>query len=309
MYRHIISIIIFSFLSCTSKNKLLPKATGADNEILIVTEDFIWEGEKGKLIKRIMTEEIYGLNQPEPLFKAPQVNRKEFRNILKTHKNIIITQNEGGFKWQKNKWAENQLVFQINLSQSQEILEKECNKMAQIFEQKELKHIRSQISKNQQKEIQEDIKNKFQINTIIPSEYILIKDTINLFWVGLKNTNKKHDEIHQIIIYSFDAKTKDITNEVIVNTDLIFSKNLYFYSEGVKQNEHVEIYKGQQPIYEKRIHRGLWRTTGKSFMGGPFLAKHYVQDKTRIVVVAVIIYAPNKLKRKYVKRIEAMFLD
>ena len=58
MHRYIIIIIIFWFFSCNNKNQSLPESTGAENEILIVIEDFIWEGEKGHLIKNILKEEI-----------------------------------------------------------------------------------------------------------------------------------------------------------------------------------------------------------------------------------------------------------
>ena len=309
MNRYIIGVIIFCLFSCNGKDKVLPKSIGAENEILIVIEDFIWEGEKGDIIKSILQKEIYGLNQPEPIFNTPQVNRKEFSKILRRHKNIIIFQEEEEVKFHKNKWAQNQVIFQIDISQSEEKITQELNKIAEFFAIKELKYIRSQISSNQFKEAQKKIQNKFQINAKVPSEYTIIKDTTNLFWIGLKKNKKNEDEIHQIIIYSFYPKTKNIINEVISTTDIIFSKNLYFYSEGIRQKQHVEIYKEYEPIYEKNIYRGFWRTTGKSFMGGPFLAKHYTKEANKVVVITAIIYAPNKLKRKYVKRVEAMFLD
>ena len=310
MYRYIIVIITFCFFSCNNKNQSLPESTGAENEILIVIEDFIWEGEKGDFIKSILRKEIYGLNQPEPFFNTPQVNRKEFNNILQRHKNIILFQEKkGDLKFQKNKWAKNQLIFQIDISQAEEKTKEELKKIIEFFTIKELKYINSQISRSQLQGAQEKIKNKFQINAKIPSEYTIIKDTTNLFWVGFKNNGKNEDEIHQIIIYSFYPKTKNIINEVISNTDIVFSKNLYFYSEGIKQHDHVEIYKEQEPIFENNIYRGFWRTTGKSFMGGPFFAKQYIKEDNKVVVVAAIIYAPNKSKRKYIKRIEAMFLD
>ena len=51
--------------------------------------------------------------------------------------------------------------------------------------------------------------------------------------------------------------------------------------------------------------RGLWRMKG-DFMGGPFVSHSMVDTlNNRIVVGEVFVYEPKKLKRRYIRQMEA----
>ena len=93
MKNHLFSyIIIIVFFSCDNNQKtgVKLKNTGSDHEVIIVTDDQIWDGEKGRALKNIFQKEIEGLPQSEQSFNLIQINPSEVNRIFETHKNIIF---------------------------------------------------------------------------------------------------------------------------------------------------------------------------------------------------------------------------
>ena len=65
MHKNKLVLILFFLLTCTPHEKILPKSTGGNNEILFVIDDFLWEGEKGRTIKKVFAKELYGIVNKE----------------------------------------------------------------------------------------------------------------------------------------------------------------------------------------------------------------------------------------------------
>lgn len=299
------SLVLMFFISCFPQENMLPESTGNKNEILFVIEDFLWEGEKGDIIKRVFAKEIYGINQPEELFSLIQINKKQFNTILKRHRNIIIIDEQKKVLKEEEKWAKNQLIYHLGILTKETNFIKECEKISSVFQRRELLEIRTEIKQKYFKEATKKIKTKFNIDIIIPKEYVIIKDSSNFFWAGFQSSNSKKDEIKQLLVYSFSKRELSLQKQIISKTNQILKTYLKFHSKGVKHNEYVEIYQGYPIIKEGDIYRGFWEMTGNTFMGGSLLLKHYIQEE-KIVVVAVIIYAPQQRKRKHIKTIEAI---
>ena len=293
-------LIVFLFVlsACSDGIKTLPSSTGILSEVIFVVEDALWENQVKDVAFRTFGVPIQGLTQDESSFRVIQVNHSEFKSILKTHKNIVIIAKNVPTSNQQDKWANDQLVVQLEFKHDDNELTKDLNKVKAIFEFREIRILRNSISKSSQKIQEQHIKEEFNIETLIPSEYTIIKDTVALFWATYNP--EKQEEIKHLFVFSFEPKAINLQQEVLQKTDSIFTK----YLLGAKQGQHVKIEDMFSPIYSENIYRGLWKLNG-GFMGGPFLIKTYFIDK-KVVVTVGLIFAPNNRKRKYIKTFEAI---
>ena len=268
--RKLFFLLLILASSCLDGTKTLPSSTGSFSEVIFVVEDDLWR----ESIKEVVTETfgapIEGLNQNEANFRVIQVNHAEFKSILKTHKNIVIIGKDAKASSQKNKWANAQLVIQLNFEK--EDIKNNLNKIKAIFELEELKSIKYKISPTSQQLPQQHIYQNFKINALIPSEYTIIKDTSNFFFATY-NPEKK---------------------------DSIFAQ----YLQGAKQGQYVKIEPEFPPYCTNKTYSGLWRLE-KGFMGGPFLAKTYFVNE-KIVVAVGLVFDPSSRKREYLKTFEAI---
>ena len=289
--------ILFLLLSCSDGLKTLPSSTGTLSEVIFVVEDLIWEENIKDFVFRTFGAPIYGLSQDESSFSIIQVNHSEFKSILKTHKNIVIISRNLPDSNKKDKWSNNQLVVQLEFKNIDK-LAKDLNRLKSIFELREISILRKSILKSSQKNSEKNILNQFKIETLIPSEYTIIKDTISLFWATY-NPEKK-EEIKHLFVFSFEPKAINLQQEVLQRTDSIFTK----YLLGPKKGQHVKIENRYSPIYSDNTYRGLWKLEG-GFMGGPFFIKTYFINK-KVVVAVGLIFAPNNRKRNYIRTLEAI---
>jgi hypothetical protein len=293
-------LIVFLFVlsACSDGINTLPSSTGILSEVIFVVEDALWENQVKDVAFRTFGVPIQGLTQDESSFRVIQVNHSEFKSILKTHKNIVIIAKNVPTSNQQDKWANDQLVVQLEFKHEDIELTKDLNKVKAIFEFREIRILRNSISKSSQKIQEQHIKEEFNIETLIPSEYTIIKDTVALFWATYNP--EKQEEIKHLFVFSFEPKEINLQQEVLQKTDSIFAK----YLLGAKQGQHVKIEDMFSPIYYENIYRGLWKLNG-GFMGGPFLIKTYFIDK-KVVVTVGLIFAPNDRKRNYIRTLEAI---
>ena len=291
-------VVIFFFSACSDGIKTLPSSTGILSEVIFVVEDLLWEKQVKDIAFRTFGAHIPGLTQDESFFRVIHVNHSEFKSILKTHKNIVIIAKNVSTSNQKNKWANGQLVVQLAFKEENNTLSNDLNKVKSIFDFREIRLLRNSISKLSQTIQEKSIKEQFNIELLIPAEYTIIRDTLDLFWATY-NPEKK-EEIKHLFVFSFEPKEINLQKEVLQKTDSIFTK----YLLGSKEGQHVKIEDRFSPIYSENTYRGLWKLE-RGFMGGPFLIKTYFFNK-KVVVTAGLIFAPNDRKRNYIRTLEAI---
>jgi hypothetical protein len=293
---------VFLFLciltGCTDGENTLPSSTGAGSEVIFVVEDKLWKNSVDHLVQSTFGTSIEGISQNELLFRVVQVNHSEFKSILKTHKNILIISEGVETSSQKNKWATNQFVGQLNWDKNSEKLLKELKKLRSIFVLKEIKSKRNSYSKSSQKNIEKTLFDNFGVECIVPREYKVLRNDSVIFWANYDPNNS--DEIKNIIIFSFIPKSETPQAEVLHKSDSIFAK----YLVGEREGSFVRIEPEFPPYYFENCYRGLWKLE-HGFMGGPFLIKTYFINN-RIIVNAGLVFAPQSQKRKYIKEFEAI---
>jgi hypothetical protein len=88
--RKIVLIATLFFASCNNNTKILLASSGNLNEISVVVEDQLWEGDVGKALKKTLSRPIYGLPQQESLFKLRQIPPTIFSGFVTKSRTIII---------------------------------------------------------------------------------------------------------------------------------------------------------------------------------------------------------------------------
>ena len=304
----IVFFILILVLSCSeNKQKLLPASSGNINNISVVTNDQLWDGEVGQVIRENFGRPIYGLPQIEPVFSLSHIPSKVFSGFATKSRTILkldISEKEGVFNF-KNTYASPQRIIQITAKTPQRIIKiinENINSIYSTIYFNEIKEKQRRISKNLN--LTKEIKNKTGVSLKFPSAYRIAKADTNFVWIrrdietGSVNLfvyrySKLND---QSIIERRDSISKIYipgpVENTFMSTDLIYTPNTQEINVGGKQ------------VYETR---GLWEIEGQ-FMAGPFLNYQVNLDtnESEYLMLDGFVYSPGSSKREYVFELEAI---
>lgn len=304
----IVFFILILVLSCSeNQQKLLPASSGNINNISVVTNDQLWDGEVGQVIRENFGRPIYGLPQIEPVFSLSHIPSKVFSGFATKSRTILkldISEKEGVFNF-KNTYASPQRIIQITAKTPQRIIQiinENLNSIYSTIYFNEIKEKQRRISINLN--LTKEIKNKTGVSLKFPSAYRIAKADTNFVWIrrdietGSVNLfvyrySRLND---QSIIERRDSISKIYipgpVENTFMSTDLIYTPNTQEINVGGKQ------------VYETR---GLWEIEGQ-FMAGPFLNYQVNLDtnESEYLMLDGFVYSPGSSKREYVFELEAI---
>ena len=302
----IILFFLITALSCSdNQQKLLPSSSGNINNISVVTNDELWEGAVGEVIRENFGRPIYGLPQIEPIFSLSHIPSKVFSGFATKSRTILkidISENEGVFNF-KNSYASPQRIIQITANSPDKIIEiinENLNSIYSTMYFNEIQEKQRRISKNLNKT--EAIKNNTGVSLKFPSAYRVAKADTNFVWIrrdietGSVNLfiHRQTNLTEQSIIEKRDSISKIYIPGPVENTnmstDLIYTPNTREINVGGKQ------------VYETR---GLWEIEGQ-FMAGPFLNFQIKLGDDDFIMLDGFVYSPGSTKREYIFELEAI---
>ena len=302
----IILFFLITALSCSdNQQKLLPASSGNINNISVVTNDEIWEGAVGEVIRENFGRPIYGLPQIEPIFSLSHIPSKVFSGFATKSRTILkidVSENEGVFNF-KNTYASPQRIIQITAKSPDKIIEiinENLNSIYSTMYFNEIQEKQRRISKNLNKT--EVIKNNTGASLKFPSAYRVAKVDSNFVWIRRDiETGSVNLFIHrqtnlneQSIIEKRDSISKIYIPGPVENThmstDLIYTPNTQQINVGGKQ------------VFETR---GLWEIEGQ-FMAGPFLNFQIKLGDNDFIMLDGFVYSPGSTKREYIFELEAI---
>jgi len=302
----IILFFLITALSCSdNQQKLLPASSGNINNISVVTNDELWEGAVGEVIRENFGRPIYGLPQIEPIFSLSHIPSKVFSGFATKSRTILkidVSENEGVFNF-KNTYASPQRIIQITAKSPDKIIEiinENLNSIYSTMYFNEIQEKQRRISKNLNKT--EAIKNNTGVSLKFPSAYRVAKVDTNFVWIrrdletGSVNLfiHRQTDPNEQSIIEKRDSISKIYIPGPVENsymsTDLIYTPNTQQINVGGKQ------------VFETR---GLWEIEGQ-FMAGPFLNFQIKLGDDDFIMLDGFVYSPGSTKREYIFELEAI---
>ena len=302
----IILFFLITALSCSgNQQKLLPPSSGNINNISVVTNDELWEGAVGEVIRENFGRPIYGLPQIEPIFSLSHIPSKVFSGFATKSRTILkidVSENEGVFNF-KNTYASPQRIIQITANSPDKIIEiinENLNSIYSTMYFNEIQEKQRRISKNLNKT--QAIKKNTGVSLRFPSAYRVAKADTNFVWIrrdietGSVNLfiQRQRNQTEQSIIEKRDSISKIYipgpVENTYMSTDLIYTPNTQQINVGGKQ------------VFETR---GLWEIEGQ-FMAGPFLNFQIKLGDDDFIMLDGFVYSPGSTKREYIFELEAI---
>ena len=295
-------LIFLLLTSCglTGKNRKKPASTGQPYEIVL-------EGDTDSIVTRILTEDVPALPQPEPLCKLIQVKKGKTKGsylLVRTRIIVNITDKDFAVKLNHDENAAPQNIIRINARSVQQLRERlNGEKLRQIVDEAELKHLAEIISNNpskQNKEMQEEVKKTFGLDMKIPVSMNASKKAKDFIWIS-NNASTGMQNLLVMRVKSEERRMKN-SNAFHVNDKAQIDSILRTNMPGETDSMYMVI-----PVLSER---GLWEMKGDA-MGGPYVM-HRIHRQTSqtakpgySLYIIGFVYAPEMKKKILIKKLEA----
>ena len=297
-------LIFLLLTSCglTGKNRKKPASTGQPYEIVL-------EGDTDSIVTRILTEDVPALPQPEPLCKLIQVKKGKTKGsylLVRTRIIVNITDKDFAVKLNHDENAAPQNIIRINARSIQQLRERlNGEKLRQIVDEAELKHLAEIISNNpskQNKEMQEEVKKTFGLDMKIPVSMNASKKAKDFIWIS----NNASTGMQNLLVMRVKSEERRMKNSnafhVNVNDKAQIDSILRTNMPGETDSMYMVI-----PVLSER---GLWEMKGDA-MGGPYVM-HRIHRQTSqtakpgySLYIIGFVYAPEMKKKILIKQLEA----
>ena len=102
-------LVTLAFASC-SKNKksvFTPTSSGRPYEVLVVVNEAVWERPAGRALFDVLDTDVPGLPQSERSFRISYTDPRNYDQVLKLFRNIIIVDIQNIYTQPKFKYANN----------------------------------------------------------------------------------------------------------------------------------------------------------------------------------------------------------
>ena len=295
-------LIFLLLTSCglTGKNRKKPASTGQPYEIVL-------EGDTDSIVTRILTEDVPALPQPEPLCKLIQVKKGKTKGsylLVRTRIIVNITDKDFAVKLNHDENAAPQNIIRINARSVQQLRERlNGEKLRQLVDEAELKHLAEMISNNpskQNKEMQEEVKKTFGLDIKIPVSMNASKKAKNFIWIS-NNASTGMQNLLVMKVKSEERRMKN-SNAFHVNDKAQIDSILRTNMPGETDSMYMVI-----PVLSER---GLWEMK-EDAMGGPYVM-HRIHRQTSqtakpgySLYIIGFVYAPEMKKKILIKQLEA----
>ena len=305
------SLLLLS--SCT-KEQLFPMASGRPYEVLVVLDKATWNAPAGRALFDILDTDVPCLPQSERSFHITQIEPKDlnanfsiFRNIIQV--NIDKTQySRTGMRFMRNKFAMDQIVLTIN-SPSQDDLRQFCidhkQEVIDFLTRSEMNRLIKELETKHSKVTYDLAWQIFACSFYAPKELTSYKKGEYFFWTS----NNTASGLENICMYSYPYEGPEtFTKEYMTNKrDSVMKVNLPGEKPGMYMKTDTLCTMIKPIVVHKRYAmemRGLWYME-HDCMGGPFVSHSRIDTETnRVVVVEGFVYAPEKMKRGLIRRLE-----
>ena len=316
---HKIFVLIVSLLVITSCNnsssnqRIVSESSGNINNLSVVIDPELWEGNVGEAIRKVLAAPVHGLNQDEPLFILSQIPPSVFSGFAARNRIVIKVEkgNEADVKIAKDVFARPQKVVVVSGKTDQEIInqiENNADRIVSSLKSEEIKEQQRRIKLSVHKN--NTIKEKLGIRIAFPSAYRIAKEDNSFFWIRKDITTGTTNLMLYELPYGSIQENDSLVNQIIKVRDSIGKTHIPGPLDGsfmVTEDAYTPFLArttiNDKPAIETK---GLWDVKN-AFMSGPFV-NYIIEDKAnnRLLVVEGFAFAPSVAKRDYMFELEAI---
>jgi hypothetical protein len=316
--------LAFLFTSCIDQKQGKDRSTGKTNEILIVTDTKAqWNGAIGDTLRALFEQEMPGMPQSEPLFRALNVEEASFNKTFKKLHSIFIVHIDPNFdeplvEMKRDLWTSPQQVIKVT-ARDKEWFFAIFNQYKDIFLKKfkdlEIERTNKYFHMASSVKLKQLLIKKFGFSMDLPGGFSIARQTENFIWLRQTIKKVKQDVEMGIMIYKRPyTDTLVFQEDIILNTRDSLTKA---YIAGPSEGSYMAVSKEviQPEIRRTRNFktgyvvetRGLWKVIN-DFMGGPFISYTFVDPQNEnVITLDGYVYNPSGMKRNFVRQLEALF--
>ena len=308
----LVSLILL--VSCKKEAVSLPRiANGKINNIAIIVDDALWNGEVGDSVRNKFAAPVLGLPQEEPLFNINQYPIKLMEGFMTDSRNVIVIKkgDVDEFNVKKDEYASPQNVFHItgkSVNSILSLIERTVPQIIKTIHQNEIEESQRLARKSLLK--QDYFEKKFKISLQVPSSYELMVQDANFVWLKKEIISGNTS----ILIYQVPLSVINNQNSIVANIITMRDSIGNLYIHGKEPNTDMITEEAYAPYffvvnldgkltYETK---GTWELRD-DFMSGPFINYAIIdKDNDRVLVLEGFSYSPSKEKRDLMLELEAI---
>ena len=303
----------------SKKSVFTPSSAGAPYEVLLVAgEDDFHSGAVDSLYN-ILTDDMPGIAQSEPLFKVSRINQAGLSKTLRLCRNIIIIKIDptqyttAKFKYSRNVYAAPQLVVTLqahDATQFKHFVDDNREMITEFFIRAELNRQIDLLKDDHQPHMQDEVRRVFGADIWVPVELTKVITGRNFVWGRCERFVKKVEQELNIVVYSYPYRDVNTFTEKYFThkRDSVMKANI----PGPRDGQYMMTTRGFNLVSDETVHkhyaqvvRGLWNIKDYD-MGGSFVSVSRVDEKNqRVVVAEAFVYYPNHAKRDVLRKLEA----
>ncbi len=311
---------LFLFTSCDSEStkKLLSSdnfSNGKAGEVLVVINTSKWLEAQKDTLYDFFEQPQRGLSQDEQMFDVLLFNDPDFDAFFQRHRAIVefnVDDKYGAttLSISDDVWSQPQIYIEINgnnVDSCIALLYQNKSEILSVLYENDLKRIENFYNTMPQKEVKKAVKEKFNINLAIPTQYFVANTLPNFMW--LRYETVRNDRF--IMIYKVPMTVLNKEN-CIEARNTITKQYIPGAVEGAYPiiEQDIDGYPITRPIRVGRFDgyemRGLWKCEG-DHMGGPFYSFTFLDPSGEYAItIDGFVYAPEERKRDYLREVEAI---
>ena len=309
-------ILLAAALSLTAckKENFFPTASGRPYEVLVVMDSTDWKAPHGRALFDVLDTDVPMLPQSERSFRISQTEVKDFDRVLNIFRNIIIVNidphqfTRTKMKFTRDKWAMEQIVLTINSPSEEEFRNFRVEHRQDIVDfltRTEMNRLVKELKQKHSKVTFDLAKQIFDCEIFAPKELRSYKKGKDFVWTS----NNTASGLENIVIYSYPYEGPQTFNKEYLchKRDSVMQVNLPGEKPGMYMQTDT-LCTVVRPIVVHNNYamemRGLW-IMRNDCMGGPYVSHHRVDtENNRVIVVEGFVYAPEKMKRGLIRRLE-----
>lgn len=310
----LLPVLLACLLAGCKKGMIYPTASGRPYEVLVVMPTAMWEAPAGRALFAVLDTDVPGLPQAERSFRISQTDPNHFSQTMRIFRNIIQVNidpkqfSQTRMKFMRDKYATDQIVLTIN-APSENGLKEFCETYRQdivdFLTRSEMNRLVKLLEKKHSKVAYDLAWQMFACKLFAPDELKSYKKAKDFFWAS----NNTATGMVNICMYSYPYEGPETfcKEYILQKRDSVMKENL----PGEQPGMYVQtdsLYTDVRPIVVHNGYametRGLWYMKNY-MMGGPFVSHSRVDMETgRVIVVEGFVYAPEKMKRGLIRRLE-----
>ncbi|SFN46850.1 protein of unknown function [Bizionia echini] len=299
--------------SKSSNQRLISQSSGKINNLSVVIDNDLWEGEVGETIRSILAAPVHGLPQDEPLFILSQIPPVVFTGFAQQSRIVLKIEKSDSAKVKvaKNLFAKPQRVVVVTGNTEEDISKQLTENADQI-----VMALKNEEIKEQQRRIQlsvhnnNTIKENLGISIKFPSAYRIATEDGKFYWIRKDITTGTTNLLLYELPYGSIKDNDSVVGQIIKMRDSIGKTHIPGPLDGsfmITEDAYTP-FLAKTTIDDKLAieTRGIWDVKN-AFMSGPFV-NYVIDDKAnnRLLVVEGFAFAPSVSKRDYMFELEAI---